>query len=139
LNGDGKNVRDWHYVGDHCAGIRAVLARGRVGETYNIGGNSERTNLQVVHALCTTLDQLRPAGAPHTKLIQFVADRPGHDRRYAIDASKIRRELGWQPTESFEAGLAKTIAWYLDHSEWVENVTSGAYRQWMTLNYGARI
>jgi dTDP-glucose 4,6-dehydratase len=137
--GDGKNVRDWLYVGDHCAGIRAVLARGRVGETYNIGGNSERTNLQVVHALCTTLDQLRPAGAPHTKLIQFVADRPGHDRRYAIDASKIRRELGWQPTESFEAGLAKTIAWYLDHSEWVENVTSGAYRQWMTLNYGARI
>lgn len=136
--GDGKNVRDWLYVGDHCAGIRTVLKRGRVGETYNIGGNSERNNLEVVHALCATLDKLHPSGAPHAQLIKFVADRPGHDRRYAIDATKIRSELGWEPTEQFESGLAKTITWYLDHPDWVESVTSGAYRNWLTLNYGAR-
>ena len=136
--GDGTNVRDWLYVSDHCAGIRAALKHGRPGETYNIGGNSEKTNLEVVHALCATLDTLRPEGAPHARLISFVKDRPGHDQRYAIDASKIQSELGWKPTEKFESGLRKTVAWYLDHSAWVENVTSGAYRNWISRNYDNR-
>ncbi|RPJ44402.1 MAG: dTDP-glucose 4,6-dehydratase [Betaproteobacteria bacterium] len=136
--GDGKNVRDWLYVGDHCAGIRAALAQGRLGETYNIGGNSEKTNLEVVHAVCAILDELHPAGAPHAKLITFVKDRPGHDRRYAIDAAKIKRELGWEPRERFESGLRKTVEWYLAHGEWVRGVTSGAYRQWIASNYAAR-
>ena len=136
--GDGKNVRDWLYVADHCAGIRTVLKQGRVGETYNIGGNSEKTNLEVVHTLCAILDELHPAGAPHTRLVQFVTDRPGHDRRYAIDARKIRAELSWEPAERFESGLRKTVQWYLDHPQWVEAVTSGAYRNWISLNYGAR-
>lgn len=137
--GDGLNVRDWLYVTDHCAGIRAALKRGRAGETYNIGGNSEKTNLDVVHTLCATLDTLHPATGPHARLITFVKDRPGHDRRYAINAFKIQSELGWQPTEKFETGLRKTVQWYLDHSAWVENVTSGAYRTWLARNYDNRI
>ena len=136
--GDGKNVRDWLYVGDHCAAIRTALNKGRPGETYNIGGNSEKTNLEVVHALCAILDALRPAGAPHAKLITFVKDRLGHDWRYAIDASKIKTELGWHPAEKFESGLHKTAQWYLGHAQWVENVTSGAYRNWISHNYDNR-
>lgn len=134
--GDGKNVRDWLYVGDHCSGIRAALARGRPGETYNIGGNSEKTNLEVVHAVCTILDELHPAGAPHAKLITYVKDRPGHDQRYAINAEKIRRELGWEPQERFEKGLRKTVEWYLNNGDWVRSVTSGEYRKWMDTQYG---
>jgi len=130
LYGDGANVRDWLFVGDHCDAIRAVLARGRVGETYNIGGGSERTNLQVVHALCELLDELRPdTGGSHRRLITFVPDRPGHDRRYAIDARKIGRELGWRPIETFESGIRRTVRWYLDHPDWVSEVLSGAYRE----------
>ncbi len=136
--GDGLNVRDWLYVGDHCAGIRAALRRGRPGETYNIGGNSEKNNLDVVNTLCAVMDELRPDTAPHAKLIQFVTDRPGHDRRYAIDAEKIRWELGWAPAENFAAGLRKTVRWYLDHPQWTENINSGAYRAWLDLNYGSR-
>jgi dTDP-glucose 4,6-dehydratase len=136
--GDGKNVRDWLYVGDHCAGIRAALARGRPGETYNIGGNSEKTNLEVVHAVCAILDELHPAGAPHARLITFVQDRAGHDWRYAIDASKIRRELGWEPQKRFDSGLRKTVEWYLENNEWVQNVISGDYRNWIDLNYVRR-
>jgi dTDP-glucose 4,6-dehydratase len=139
IYGDGQNVRDWLYVGDHCAGIRAALARGRPGETYNIGGNSEKTNIEVVHTLCAILDELHPAGAPHARLITFVKDRPGHDRRYAIDASKIRDELGWAPQERFETGLRRTVRWYLDHGDWIKAVTSGAYRQWIDLNYRQRV
>jgi dTDP-glucose 4,6-dehydratase len=136
--GDGKNVRDWLYVGDHCAGVRAALARGKPGETYNIGGNSEKTNLEVVHAVCAILDKLHPAGAPHVKLIRFVKDRPGHDWRYAIDAGKIRRELGWEPRERFDSGLRKTVEWYLENDEWVQNVISGDYRSWIDTNYVRR-
>jgi len=136
--GDGKNVRDWLYVGDHCAGIRAALAKGRLGETYNIGGNSEKTNLEVVHAVCKILDELHPAGAPHSKLITYVKDRPGHDQRYAINAEKIRRELGWEPQERFENGLRKTVEWYLSNNEWIQNVVSGEYRKWVDLNYTVR-
>jgi dTDP-glucose 4,6-dehydratase len=136
--GDGKNVRDWLYVGDHCAAVRLALERGRPGETYNIGGNAEKTNLDIVRTVCAILDELRPDGAPHEKLITFVEDRPGHDRRYAIDAGKIRHELGWAPRERFDTGLRKTVEWYLDHMKWVDNVTSGEYRNWIDLNYGAR-
>lgn len=129
--GDGRNIRDWLYVEDHCSAIATVLARGKPGEVYNIGGNSERTNLEVVHGICRTVDRLRPElpHAPCEKLIKFVVDRPGHDRRYAIDASKIERELGWTPTVTFEKGLEKTVAWYLDNAAWVERVTSGKYRR----------
>jgi len=139
--GDGGNVRDWLFVEDHCAAIRAVLERGRVGETYNIGGNSERKNLDVVTTICDLVDEMRPdpALASRRNLITFVKDRPGHDRRYAIDASKIRGELGWQPAEQFESGLRRTVRWYLDHREWVENVRSGAYLQWIEQNYGERL
>lgn len=136
--GDGKNVRDWLYVGDHCAGIRAALAKGRPGETYNIGGNSEKTNLEVVHAVCAILDELHPAGAPHSELITYVKDRPGHDHRYAINAEKIRRELDWEPQERFEKGLRKTVEWYLAHGDWIQNVVSGDYRNWVDLNYSDR-
>jgi dTDP-glucose 4,6-dehydratase len=136
--GDGLNVRDWLYVGDHCAGIRTALARGRPGETYNIGGNSEKTNLEVVNTLCAVMDELRPVRAPHAALIQFVKDRPGHDRRYAINAEKIRGELGWTPSEKFAGGLRKTIEWYLGHPDWIDSVSSGAYRAWLDLNYGCR-
>ncbi len=128
--GDGRNVRDWLYVGDHCAAIRRVLEAGRVGETYNVGGNSERENIQVVRAICALLDERRPLadGKRRETLISFVKDRPGHDRRYAIDAGKIRRELGWQPAYDFENGLAHTVDWYLDHQPWVARVLDGSYR-----------
>jgi dTDP-glucose 4,6-dehydratase len=139
--GDGANVRDWLFVGDHCSAIRSVLEKGKLGETYNIGGNSERANLDVVTTICGLVDELRPDAelGPRDKLIQFVKDRPGHDRRYAIDASKISRELGWQPTVKFEDGLRQTVAWYLEHSAWVENVRTGAYRDWIRQNYEERI
>ena len=134
--GDGLNVRDWLYAADHCDAIRAVLDKGRVGEVYNIGGNSEQTNIGVVKRICSLLDELRPrASGRHESLIEFVTDRPGHDRRYAIDASKIGRELGWQPKESFESGLRKTLEWYLGHGEWVRDVTSAAYRDWIAKHY----
>ena len=135
--GDGKNIRDWLYVEDHCRAIRAVLARGRVGETYNIGGRSEKNNLEIVGSICKLLDQLRPNDptVPHNKLITFVKDRPGHDRRYAMNTEKIQRELDWHPQETFATGIEKTIRWYLEHDDWVRDVTSGSYRQWMTKQY----
>ncbi len=135
--GDGQNVRDWVFVGDHCDAVRAVLAKGRVGETYNIGGQSETRNLEVVEAVCAVLDRFCPDDpvVPHRKLIAFVKDRPGHDRRYAIDGSKIERELGWKPHESFESGIHKTIQWYLRNEEWVREVTSGDYRKWIDTQY----
>jgi dTDP-glucose 4,6-dehydratase len=138
--GDGKNVRDWLFVEDHCAAIRAVLERGRSGETYNIGGNSERANIDVVTAICHLVDEMRPEpkAAPRRKLITYVQDRPGHDRRYAIDAKKIARELGWSPAEAFESGLRKTVRWYLENGEWVESVRTGAYRDWIAKNYAER-
>ena len=138
--GDGLNVRDWLYVSDHCAAIRRVLEAGRVGETYNVGGGAEMTNIEVVHTLCDALDARRPrACGSYRELITFVKDRPGHDRRYAIDATKIRRELGWSPAESFAGGIARTVDWYLEHAEWVERVASGAYRSWVELNYGTGV
>lgn len=139
IYGDGSNVRDWLYVGDHCAAIRRVLEGGRPGETYNVGGWNEMRNLDVVHAVCDLLDELspRPIGSYREQIV-FVTDRPGHDRRYAIDASKIERELGWRPAETFASGIAKTVRWYLDNADWVAHVTSGAYRQWTDANYGAR-
>ena len=133
--GDGQNVRDWLYVEDHCDGIRVVLERGVPGQTYNIGGRQEMSNLEVVRHICATLDDLKPAGKPYASLITFVKDRPGHDRRYAMDIAKIERELGWQPRETFAGGLRKTIQWYLDNPEWVVHVTSGAYREWIDLQY----
>lgn len=137
--GRGDNVRDWLYVEDHARALRHVLAHGAVGRTYNIGGRCERTNLEVVHALCAVLDELAPnEQGPYARLIEFVTDRPGHDRRYAIDDTRIANELGWQPTESFETGLRKTVKWYLDNPEWVERVRSGAYRQWIDANYANR-
>ena len=139
--GDGANVRDWLFVEDHCSAIRTVLEKGRLGETYNVGGNSERTNLEVVNTICNLVDEFRPDAAlvPREKLIQFVQDRPGHDRRYAINASKISRELGWQPTVRFEDGLRQTVAWYLEHASWVEDVRTGAYRGWIRQNYEERV
>jgi dTDP-glucose 4,6-dehydratase len=137
--GDGQNVRDWLYVGDHCAAIRQVLARGKPGETYNIGGWNEKKNIEVVHALCDLLDQLKPkTSGSYRDQITFVTDRPGHDRRYAIDARKLERELGWKPAETFETGLKKTVQWYLDNQEWVNEVQSGEYRNWVELNYAQR-
>jgi dTDP-glucose 4,6-dehydratase len=132
--GDGGNIRDWLYVGDHCAAIRTVLERGVTGETYNIGGGAERTNLEVVRALCAILARLRP-GRDYQSQIAFVKDRPGHDRRYAIDAGKIARELGWTPRESFASGLERTVRWYLDNGAWLAAVTSGEYHKWVSLNY----
>jgi len=135
--GDGKNVRDWLYVGDHCRAIRAVLENGRPGETYNVGGHCEKTNIDIVHTVCALLDDMWPGeGGNYARLISFVADRPGHDRRYAIDASKIERELGWRPEETFETGIRKTVQWYLAHPKWVANVQSGAYREWIDRQYG---
>ena len=138
--GDGLNVRDWLYVGDHCTAIRLALAKGRPGETYNIGGNNERTNIDVVRTICRILDELRPSAnaKPHESLIKFVADRPGHDRRYAIDASKSSVELGWKPAETFESGIRKTVRWYLAHPDWVQGVVTGDYRKWMEKNYSGR-
>ncbi len=140
IYGDGQQVRDWLYVGDHVSAIRAVLEGGRVGEMYAVGGNNQRSNLEVVLAICALLDELVPESAyrPHRQLLTYVEDRPGHDRRYAIDARKIERELGWKPVESFETGLRKTVQWYLNHTEWVERVTSGAYRTWEETNYRDR-
>ncbi len=139
IYGDGMNVRDWLYVTDHCSGIRRVLEAGTVGETYNIGGWNEMPNLQIVHTLCDLLDELHPNPAgSYRRLITYVKDRPGHDRRYAIDARKIERELGWRPAESFATGIRKTVQWYLDHPQWVADVQSGAYREWVAANYGAR-
>ena len=135
--GDGANVRDWVYVEDHCDAIGAILARGRAGETYNIGGNAEKTNLQVVHALCDLLAELRP-GPDYRALITFVKDRPGHDLRYAIDGAKIAGEFGWRPRESFASGLRKTVEWYLANQAWVHGVTSGEYQKWVARNYTAR-
>jgi dTDP-glucose 4,6-dehydratase len=128
--GDGKNVRDWLYVGDHCSAIRAVLERGRVGETYNVGGNAERQNIEVVNTICALLDARRPRadGQPRNSQITYVADRPGHDRRYAIDASKLKDELGWEPAHTFEQGIADTVDWYLQHQDWVTRVLDGSYR-----------
>ena len=139
--GDGQNVRDWLHVDDHCSAIRRVLESGESGETYNVGGNSERNNLHVVETICDLVDELRPDATigPRRKLIKFVTDRPGHDRRYAIDARKIARELGWQPSVKFEQGLRNTVEWYLNHAAWVENVRSGAYLTWIKQNYEERI
>ena len=133
--GDGLNVRDWLFVEDHCRALLRVLAEGRPGETYNIGGLNQQTNLDVVTRLCLILDNLHPTAAPHARLMRFVPDRPGHDRRYAIDCTKIQTELGWHPTETFATGLEKTVSWYLDHPTWVEHVTTGEYRLWLDRNY----
>ena len=138
IYGDGMNVRDWLFVDDHCSGIRTVLEKGQPGEVYNIGGNSEKNNLEVVRTLCAALDALRPAGKPYASLITYVKDRPGHDRRYAIDASKIRRELGWTPAEHFAGGMRRTVAWYLANQEWTASVTSGEYQKWVATNYSER-
>ena len=136
--GDGQQVRDWLYVADHCSAIRTVLAQGRPGEVYNVGGWNEKTNLEIVHTVCALLDELRPnPEGPYQRLITYVKDRPGHDRRYAIDARKIERELGWRPAETFDTGIRKTVAWYLAHSDWVADVQSGGYRDWLSQQYGA--
>ena len=136
--GDGQQIRDWLYVTDHCGAIRRVLDAGRVGETYNIGGWNEMPNLAIVHRVCALLDELRPRAdaKPYAAQISFVSDRPGHDRRYAIDARKIEQELGWKPAETFETGIRKTVQWYLDHQDWVANVQSGGYRDWVARQYG---
>ena len=140
IYGDGQQIRDWLYVSDHCVAIRRVLEAGRLGETYNIGGWNEKPNLDIVHAICDLLGELRPRadGKSYREQITYVTDRPGHDRRYAIDATKIERELGWRPAETFETGIRKTIQWYLDHAQWVANVQSGAYREWVEKNYERR-
>ncbi len=138
--GDGKNVRDWLFVEDHCAAIQTVLEKGKPGECYNVGGNSEKANIDVVTTICDLVDELRPGNdGTRRRLITYVADRPGHDRRYAIDATKIMRELGWKPAEKFESGLRKTVQWYLEHPEWIENVRTGAYREWIAQNYAERL
>lgn len=136
--GDGMQIRDWLYVKDHCNAIRRVLEAGRLGETYNIGGWNEKPNLEIVHTVCELLDGMcpKPAGGSYESQITFVTDRPGHDRRYAIDARKIERELGWRPAETFETGIRKTVRWYLDNPQWVKNVQSGAYRDWVNQQYG---
>jgi dTDP-glucose 4,6-dehydratase len=138
--GDGLNVRDWLFVGDHCAAIRQVLERGRIGETYNVGGSSERTNLNVVTTICDILDELRPDAkiGSRRELITYVKDRPGHDRRYAINAEKIANELGWRPEKQFESGIRETVEWFLENLAWVDDVRSGAYQQWIDLNYAER-
>ncbi len=137
--GDGMQVRDWLYVKDHCSAIRRVLEAGRLGETYNVGGWNEKPNIEIVHTICALLDELRPRadGQSYNKQITYVKDRPGHDRRYAIDARKLEAELGWKPAETFETGIRKTVQWYLDNGDWVTRVQSGAYRQWVQTQYGA--
>ena len=137
IYGDGQQIRDWLYVGDHCAAIREVLARGKLGETYNIGGWNENTNIDVVKTICTILDEVKPRsdGKSYAEQITFVKDRPGHDHRYAIDASKVKHELGWCPTETFDTGIRKTVRWYLDNPGWVEGVESGSYRDWLHKQY----
>jgi dTDP-glucose 4,6-dehydratase len=139
IYGDGRQIRDWLYVGDHCAALRRVLTAGRVGEVYNVGGGSEQANLDVVHTICDILDELRPrpAGGSYREQIAFVTDRPGHDRRYAIDARKIATQLGWRPAETFASGIRHTVRWYLDHPDWVANVTSGGYRDWIARQYAS--
>lgn len=141
IYGDGQQIRDWLYVQDHCRAIQRVLEAGKPGETYNVGGLNERANLDVVHTLCERLDKLSPRadGRTYKEQIAFVKDRPGHDRRYAIDASKLQRELGWEPIESFETGIHRTVVWYLDHFEWVENVATGAYSDWVQKQYGSAV
>jgi dTDP-glucose 4,6-dehydratase len=145
--GDGQQIRDWLYVKDHCSAIRCVLEKGKTGEVYNVGGWNEKANLDIVHIVCGLLDELRPRRNPQSSildpqsssyrsLVTFVTDRPGHDRRYAIDARKIERELGWKPAETFETGIRKTVQWYLDNQAWVNNVLSGSYRQWVEKQYG---
>jgi dTDP-glucose 4,6-dehydratase len=136
--GDGRQVRDWLYVGDHCSAVRRVLDAGQPGETYNIGGWNEQANIDVVRTICRLLDELRPGNTPREQLITHVKDRPGHDRRYAIDARKIERVLGWRPAHTFQTGLRATVQWYLDNTEWLADVQSGNYREWMQLNYGDR-
>ncbi len=137
--GDGQQIRDWLYVGDHCSGIRAVLERGRLGETYNIGGWNEQANIDIVKTVCSLLDEMSPsAQGPYARLITYVVDRPGHDRRYAIDARKIEKELGWRPAETFASGIRKTVRWYLDNPQWVASVQSGGYRDWVAQNYSTR-
>ncbi|OIN00846.1 dTDP-glucose 4,6-dehydratase [Polynucleobacter sp. QLW-P1DATA-2] len=137
IYGDGQQIRDWLYVGDHCSAIREVLANGRLGDTYNIGGWNEKANLDVVKTICTILDELRPRsdGRPYAEQITFVTDRPGHDRRYAIDASKLEKELGWRPAETFNTGIRKTVQWYLDNPDWVDGVVTGSYRDWLEKQY----
>jgi dTDP-glucose 4,6-dehydratase len=136
--GDGKNVRDWLYVEDHCEAIAMVLSQGRAGQTYNIGGGNEKCNLEIVETVCEIVDEVSGRGSsPRRSLITFVKDRPGHDRRYAMDARKIERELGWRPRETFESGIRKTVRWYLDHEEWVRGVTSGSYRKWIETQYSS--
>ena len=138
--GDGQQIRDWLYVKDHCSAIRRVLDAGTVGEVYNVGGWNEKPNLDIVHTVCALLDELRPRadGEPYNTQIAYVTDRPGHDRRYAIDARKLERELGWKPAETFESGIRKTVQWYLDNQDWVSNIQSGAYREWVEKNYAER-
>jgi len=138
--GDGKNVRDWLYVEDHCAALKTVLERGRPGETYNVGGSSEKTNVEVVTTICELVDEFLPdaSARPRVELIKFVTDRPGHDRRYAMDANKLQSELGWKPRENFKSGLRKTVEWYLAHEQWLSSVSSGAYREWIEVQYSGR-
>jgi dTDP-glucose 4,6-dehydratase len=140
IYGDGKQIRDWLYVGDHCAAIRRVLEAGRLGETYNVGGWNEKTNLEVVTTLCDILDELDPKSdnTSYRDQISYVADRPGHDRRYAVDARKIERELGWKPAQTFDTGIRKTVNWYLANDEWVRDVQSGDYLKWLDTNYVSR-
>jgi dTDP-glucose 4,6-dehydratase len=138
--GDGMQIRDWLYVKDHCSAIRRVLEAGRLGEVYNVGGWNEKPNIEIVQTICQLLDEMRPKadGASYARQITYVTDRPGHDRRYAIDARKLEAELGWKPAETFETGIRKTVEWYLANPEWVSHVQSGAYREWLSKNYAER-